>query len=127
MATKKAPAKKPAATKKAAPAASKPIKDVLNKTGLLAHVAEQSGVELKSVRLVLAALEGAIASSVSKKGAGGFVLPGYLKITAQKVPAKPKRKGVNPFTGAEQWFAARPASTKIRVRPLKKLKDAAAA
>ena len=125
MATKKAPAKKPAATKKAAPA-NKPIKDVLNKTGLLAHVAEQSGVELKSVRLVLAALEGAIASSVSKKGAGGFVLPGFLKITAQKVPAKPKRKGLNPFTGAEQWFAAKPASTKIRVRPLKKLKDAAA-
>jgi len=130
MATKKSPAKKPAAApvKAAAkPAAAKPIKDVLNKTALLAHVAEQSGVELKSVRLVLAALEGAIAASVSKKGAGTFVLPGFLKISALKVAAKPKRKGINPFTGAEQTFAAKPASLKIKVRPLKKLKDAVAA
>ena len=130
MATKKAPASKPAVTKKAAvskaAAAPKAIKEVLNKTGLLAYVSEQSGVELKSVRLVMAALESAVASSVSKKGAGSFVLPGLLKITAQKIAAKPKRKGLNPFTGAEQWFAAKPASMKIRVRPLKKLKDAAA-
>ena len=126
MATKKAPASKPAVTKKAA-AAPKAIKEVLNKTGLLAYVAEQSGVELKSVRLVMAALESAVTSSVSKKGAGAFVLPGLMKITAQKIAAKPKRKGMNPFTGTEQWFAAKPASMKIRVRPLKKLKDAAAA
>jgi len=122
MATKKSASKAP--TK---PVSAKPIKTVLNKTGLLAYVAEQSGVELKSVRLVLAAFEGAIVSSVSKKGAGTFVLPGLMKITALKVAAKPKRKGVNPFTGQEQMFAAKPASVKIRVRPLKKLKDAVAA
>lgn len=134
MATKKVSAPKSAASKKAAPAkvvskpaVAKPIKEVLNKTGLLAYVSEQSGVELKSVRLVMAALESAVASSVSKKGAGSFVLPGLLKITALKIAAKPKRKGMNPFTGAEQWFAAKPASMKIRVRPLKKLKDAASA
>lgn len=130
MATKKAPVKKPAATQKVAaakPAAAKPIKEALNKTGLLAYVAEQSGVELKSVRLVLAALESAITSSVNKKGAGTFVLPGFLKISSVKIAAKPKRKGPNPFTGVEQWFAAKPASIKIRVRPLKKLKDATSA
>ncbi|MDQ3039267.1 MAG: HU family DNA-binding protein, partial [Pseudomonadota bacterium] len=44
---------------------------------------------------------------------------------ATKVPAKPKRKGINPFTKEEVWFAAKPASTKLKVRPLKKLKDAA--
>ena len=57
---------------------------------------------------------------------GTFTLPGLLKITAVNVPAKPKRKGINPFTKEEQWFAAKPASTKVKVRPLKKLKDAAA-
>jgi nucleoid DNA-binding protein len=129
IAVKKTVTKKAAAPVKAAkvPAANKPIKETLNKTGLLAHIAEQSGVELKSVRQVIAALESAITGSVSKKGAGAFVLPGFLKITSIKVPAKPKRKGLNRFTGQEQWFAAKPASLKIRVRPLKKLKDAAAA
>lgn len=105
----------------------KSIKTVFNKTTLLAHVADVSGVELKSVRLVLSALEGAMASSISKKGPGTFLLPGLLKITCLKVPAKAKRKGINPFTGQEQMFAAKPASTKIKVRPLKKLKDAVAA
>jgi hypothetical protein len=62
---------------------------------------------------------------VHKKGAGNFALPGLFKINAVKVPAKPKRKGKNPFTGEEQVFAARPATVKVKVCPLKKLKDAA--
>jgi len=126
--TKKAAPRKAAAKPVAAkPAAAKPIKETLNKTGLVTYLADNSGVEAKAVRKVLASLDGAIASSVSKKGAGTFVLPGFLKINAVKVPAKPKRKGLNRFTGQEQWFAAKPASLKIKVRPLKKLKDAATA
>ena len=123
--TKKAAAKK-APAKAAKPAANKPIKEALSKSGLVAHLSEATGVIARDVRNVLAALEGAVAASLSKKGVGSFTLPGLLKITAVSVPAKPKRKGVNPFTKEEQWFAAKPASTKVKVRPLKKLKDAAA-
>ena len=123
MAKKKAAPAKKAPAKAAAP---KPIKEALNKSGLVAHIAETSAVAAKDVRAVLAALEGAIHASVSKKGAGNFTLPGVLKITAVNVPAKPKRKGINPFTKEEQWFAAKPASVKVKVRPLKKLEDAAA-
>jgi len=126
MATKKAAKKKAAPKTAAKPAASKPIKAALSKSGLVAHLSEASGVAAKDVRAVMAALEGAVAGSVSKKGAGSFTLPGLLKITAINVPAKPKRKGINPFTKVEQWFAAKPATTKVKVRPLKKLKDAAA-
>ena len=123
MATKKAAPAKKTATKTAA--APKPIKETMTKTGLVAHIAEVSAVAAKDVRAVMAALEGAIHGSVSKKGAGEFVLPGILKITSVKVAAKPKRKGINPFTKEEVWFAAKPASTKLKVRPLKNLKDAA--
>ena len=126
MATKKAAKKKAAPKTAAKPAASKPIKAALSKSGLVAHLSEASGVAAKDVRAVMAALEGAVAGSVSKKGAGSFTLPGLLKITAVNVPAKPKRKGINPFTKEEQWFAAKPATVKVKVRPLKKLKDAAA-
>ena len=122
MAKKKAAPAKKAPAKAAAP---KPIKEALNKSGLVAHIAETSAVAAKDVRAVLAALEGAIHASVSKKGAGNFTLPGVLKITSVKVPAKPKRKGINPFTKEEQVFAAKPATVKVKVRPLKKLKDAA--
>ena len=125
--TKKVAKKKAAPAKVAAkPVALKPIKEALSKSGLVAHLAEASGVAARDVRAVMAALEGAVASSVHKKGAGSFTLPGLLKISAVSVPAKPKRKGINPFTKEEQWFAAKPATTKVKVRPLKKLKDAAA-
>ena len=125
--TKKAAPKKAAPAKAAAkPGPAKPIKEALSKSGLVAHLSEASGVAAKDVRAVMAALEGAVAGSVHKKGAGSFTLPGLLKISAVNVPAKPKRKGINPFTKEEQWFAAKPATTKVKVRPLKKLKDAAA-
>ncbi len=118
--------KKKAAPKKAAkPAAAKPIKEALSKSGLVAYIAEGTGVAAKDVRAVLAGLESAAHASISKKGAGSFTLPGLLKVTAVAVAAKPKRKGINPFTKEEVWFAAKPATVKVKVRPLKKLKDAA--
>ena len=125
--TKKVVTKKTAAAKSAAkPGLLKPIKEALSKSGLVAHLSEASGVLAKDVRALLAALEGAVTASVHKKGAGSFTLPGLLKISIVNVPAKPKRQGINPFTKQEQWFAAKPATTKVKVRPLKKLKDAAA-
>jgi nucleoid DNA-binding protein len=123
MAKKKVAAKKKAAAK---PAAPKPIKEALSKSGLVAHIVDATDVAAKDVRSVLGALEGAIQASLSKKGAGSFTLPGIAKFTVISVPAKPKRKGINPFTKEEQWFAAKPASVKVKARPLKKLKDAAA-
>lgn len=126
-AKKAAPAAKkaaPAAKPVAAAAALKPIKAAFNKTTLVAHLAEQSGVEPKAAKAVLAALEAAILGSVHKKGSGEFTLPGVLKIGLQQVPAKKKRFGKDPFTGEERWFPAKPASVKIKTRALKKLKDA---
>lgn len=125
-AKKAAPAAKKAAAPaaKAAPAALRPIKTAFNKTTLVAHLAEQSGVEPKATKAVLAALEAAILGSVHKKGSGEFTLPGLMKIGLQQIPAKKKRFGKDPFTGEERWFPAKPASVKIKTRALKKLKDA---
>jgi hypothetical protein len=63
--------------------------------------------------------------SMHKKGIGEFTLPGLMKISALSVAAKKKRFGKDPFTGEERWFVPQPASVKIKVRALKKLKDAA--
>lgn len=128
---KKAPAKKAAAKKAAAApaaakkaAAPKAIADTMNKTELARHIAEQSGVELKDVKAVLQSLEDTMVGSLRKRGAGQFTLPGVVKVTTQRVAARPRRKGINPFTGEETVFAAKPASTRVKVRALKKLKDA---
>jgi nucleoid DNA-binding protein len=130
VAAKKVPAKKAVAAKKVAVKASgalSPIKDTFTKASLAAHVAELAAVEPKAAKAVLAALEDTILGAVHKKGAGEFTLSGLLKIVVTAVPAKKKRFGKDPFTGEERWFPAKPASVRIKARPLKKLKDAAAA
>jgi nucleoid DNA-binding protein len=118
-------ARKPA--KKSAPKAPPSIKSVLTKSALVAHLSDAAAVAAKDVRALLAALEETIRASISKKGPRTFVLPGVLKITAVAVPAKKARKGINPFTGEETVFKAKPATMKVKVRPMKKLKDAATA
>jgi nucleoid DNA-binding protein len=129
VAAKKVPAKKVVAAKKVAVKASgapSPIKDTFTKASLAAYVAERAAVEPKAAKAVLAALEDTILGAVHKKGAGEFTLSGLLKIVVTAVPAKKRRFGKDPFTGEERWFPAKPASVRIKARPLKKLKDAAA-
>ena len=131
--TKASAAKPAAAVKKAAPkvaaakpvSAVKPIKETFNKTSLAAHLAATSGVDVKAVRSVMAALESTMLASVHKKGAGEFTLPGIVRVAVQQVPAKKARKGIDPFTKEERVFKAKPASVKLKARFFKKLKDAA--
>lgn len=118
--TAAAPAKKTAAG-----GPLKPIKDAMGKTQLVTHLAEHSGVEPRAVKAVMASLEATMLASVHKKGLGAFTLPGLMKVTVVNVPAKKKRRGIDPFTKVEREFAAKPATVKIKVRALKKVKDAA--
>jgi nucleoid DNA-binding protein len=119
----KAPAKVAAVPK--ASATLKPIKTALNKTALAALLAEYAGHELKAAKAFLAALESIVLASIHKKGLGEFTLPGLMKISVIQVPAKKKRVGIDPFTKVEREFAAKPVSTRVKVRALKKLKDGA--
>ena len=123
----KAPAKKAAAPKAAAPKAAvvKPIAERQNKTQMLTRIAESTELSRKQVQAVLDELTNIIEGHVKKKGVGEFVLPGLLKITTVKKPATKARKGINPFTGEEVMFKAKLASTSVKVRPLKKLKEMA--
>lgn len=121
---------KPVATAASKPIVTgplKPIKTAFNKSGLVNHLASTANVDAKAVKAVVAALEATIAASVAKKGAGTFTMPGLFKITSVHVPAKKARMGIDPFTKQERKFAAKPATTKVKVRAMKKLKDAAVA
>lgn len=116
----------PAAAKKiAAPAALKPIKTAFTKTTLQAHLAQVAGVDAKTVKAVLGALDATILASMNKKGLGAFTLPGLVNIRAVAVAAKKKRRGVDPFTKVERDFPAKPATVRVSARVLKKLKTAA--
>ena len=109
-----------------AKAAAKP-KKALTKTQILTNIAESTGLPKKDVAGVLDALSAEIKKSLGARGPGVFAIPGLIKIEKKKVPARPARKGVpNPFKPGELMdVAAKPASTKVKVRPLKNLKDMA--
>jgi nucleoid DNA-binding protein len=101
----------------------KPVKDKLSKTQILDQIAQTTGLSRKQVSGVLDSLSDVIEAHVKKNAVGEFVLPGLMKITTVRKPAVKARKGINPFTKEEVMFKAKPASTAVRVRPLKKLKD----
>merc|ERR1712187_30671 len=57
------------------------------------------------------------------KSTGSFKFGGVLNMKLKHKPAQKKRKGINPFTGEEQIFKAKPASKAVKVLPMKGLKD----
>jgi nucleoid DNA-binding protein len=103
----------------------KPMKDRLSKTQIQDQIAECTGLARKQVGSVLDCLAEVIEAHLKKNAVGEFVLPGLLKISTVRKPAVKAHKGINPFTKEEVMFKAKPASTAVKVRPLKKLKDMA--
>ncbi len=99
------------------------VKNRFSKTQILDQIAQETELSRKQVAAVLDSLTGVIESHVKKNAVGEFVLPGLLKISTVRKPAVKARKGINPFTKEEVMFKAKPATTVVKVRPLKKLKD----
>ena len=128
-AKKKAPPKKPPTKKKAvakkaaAPKKGTPIAEKLTKSQIVASIADSTALSKKQIGAVMDELHTLIERSIKKRGAGEFTIPGILKISTVNKPARKARKGINPFTGEETVFKAKPASIAVKIRPLKKLKE----
>lgn len=120
VAAKKAAPKKVAAAPKRKTTA---IKEKMTKSQIFTEIADNTELSRKQVGAVFEELELLIERSIKKRGLGEFTVPGLMKVTTVKKPAKKARKGINPFTGEEQMFKAKPASIAVKVRPLKKLKE----
>tara|TARA_R110002096_G_scaffold172690_4_gene346538 strand:- start:372 stop:707 length:336 start_codon:yes stop_codon:yes gene_type:complete len=108
-----------AVKKKAAPAVKKPP----TKSEILNSIAEETELTRKQVASVFTALDGLIAKELKPRGSGLFNMVGLCKIKVVKKPATKARKGINPFTGEETVFKAKPARKAVKVLPLKGLKD----
>jgi nucleoid DNA-binding protein len=121
----KAPAAKTA--KREVPAV-KPVKQALTKSALINLIAEENEIPRKTAVGVYATLENLLLGSVHPRGFGEFTLPGLLKVNLRKVPARKAGTLVrNPATGEMIKAAAKPASVRVKIRALSKLKSAASA
>lgn len=101
------------------------IRDPYTKAQLMSAIAEDTGLTKKEVVAVFDSLKDVIERHLKPRSAGTFTLPGLLKLTVNKKAATKERKGVNPFTGEEMTFKAKPASRQVKARILKGLKEAA--
>jgi nucleoid DNA-binding protein len=99
------------------------IKERYNKTQILNEIAENTDLTKKQVASVLDELTVLIERHIKKRSGGEFMMPGLFKIVTQRKPAVKARKGINPFTGEETMFKAKPARTIVKIRPLAKLKQ----
>ena len=106
---------------------SSTLKSSMTKTELLNELAENTGLSKNDIAAVLDGLGGVIERHINKRSVGTFTLPGLLKINAVKKPATKAKKDVpNPFRPGETMdVKAKPASIRLKLLPLKKLKDMA--
>ena len=95
----------------------------MTKSEVTNALAEATGLSRKEVNSFFDELSGIIAKNLGKSGPGVFNVPGLMKILVQRKPATKERKGINPFTGEETVFKAKPARNVVKVRPLKNLKE----
>ena len=125
MAAKKK-AKKKTAKKSAVPAKKiKAIKEPMTKSALYTELADRTELKKKEIVAVFEELADIINGHVRKNGAGVFTMPGLMKVKVVRKAATKARPGINPFTGEETIFKAKPARNVVKVQPLKALKDMA--
>ena len=127
--TKKTSRKKTTKKTTAAATAHKPARIVpakdkpRTKSEVMTVLADQAGISKKEVAAVFDGMSQMMAADLKKGNAGVFNVPGLMKVTVQRKPATKARKGINPFTGEETVFKAKPARNVVKVRPLKALKE----
>ncbi|RJR42055.1 MAG: DNA-binding protein [Desulfobacteraceae bacterium] len=99
------------------------VKAPMTKSAMMEEIGQNTGLTRKQVSSVFDELSSLMERHIKKGGAGQFTLPGIMKVEVKRKPATKARKGINPFTGEETMFKAKPARNVVRIRPLKKVKD----
>jgi len=97
----------------------------MTKTQMFSEIAESTELSKKQVASVFDALESVIERHVRRGSVGSCTIPGLMKVKTLKKPAQKAKKNVpNPFRPGELMnVKAKPASTRVKILPLKKIKD----
>lgn len=106
-------------------ASTSPVSETMTKSEIFATLSDETSLSKKDIAAVFDAYTNLINRHVKKKGVGEFKMPGLFKIRVVKKPATKARKGINPFTGEETTFKAKPARNVVKIQALKALKDMA--
>lgn len=95
------------------------------KSQFVSTIAEHTDLGRKDITNVMNVISEIIAAHIKKRGPAAFSWPGLFKMKTVTKPATKAREGTNPFTGEKMMFKAKPASRKVKILPLKQLKEMA--
>jgi nucleoid DNA-binding protein len=93
------------------------------KSEIMRFISDETGLTRKEVGAVFDSLQDLIKRNLGRRGPGVFAIPGLMKIKVVKKPPTKEREGINPFTGEQTIFKAKPARKVVKVSALKGLKD----
>lgn len=99
------------------------LRQAYTKSQIMTYIADSTELSKKEISNVFEALGYLMEFHLKSRGPGEFTVPGLMKCVVKRKPATKARRGINPFTGEEMTFKAKPARNIVKVRPLKKLKD----
>jgi nucleoid DNA-binding protein len=100
-------------------------KKAMTKSAFVGEVAEKTGLTKKQIEAVLHQMVETIKHQLGAKGPGKLVLPGLARLSLSQVKAvKGGEKKINPLTKTEYITKDRPAYNKVRINPIKALKEA---
>ena len=99
------------------------VKKPMTKTEILNEIAGNTDLTKKQVASVFDEFAILIQRHIKKRSPGKFIFPGLLKIEVKRKRATKERKGINPFTGEETIFQAKPARRVVKISPLKRVKE----
>lgn len=98
-------------------------KSHFTKQQLLQHLSKKTGLSRKNITILFAELLNTIKEHMQVDGPEKFILPGIFKLTVKIMSAQKERLGTNPFTQQAMILKAKPAKKKLKIKPLKHLKD----
>ena len=95
----------------------------MTKSQVFTEIAEDTQLTKRDIAAVFDSLNHLIGKQLGRRGPGMFTIPGLVKVVKKKKPATKARMGRNPATGEPVMIKAKPATTVVRVRALKGLKE----
>lgn len=106
-----------------------PAVRAMTQAAVVAELAEENEMTKGDVKYFLETISDMLERELdlsNKKAPGKMVIPGICRVVAKHKPATKKRKGINPFTKEPCVFKAKPATTVVKITPVKALKDVVA-
>lgn len=104
-------------------AASKAEAKPRTKSQIIGEIADRTDLTRREVSAVFEEMSALIKQDIGRRGPGMFTVPGLMKIKKVHKPRRAARRGINPFTGEETTFKAKPAHNVVKILALKGLKE----